>query len=198
MTNKIKSVAVYCGHEFGNNPAYAKDARKVGELLARSKITLVFGGGNVGLMGIVAESALQNGGEVIGISTQHVVSKQEPAHEGLDVKIVDGLSARKEEMFELSDAFVILPGGLGTLDEVTDVMTKQQVGESCKPIIILNTANYWEIFGKLIVHMDQEGFIEKTSDYNITIANTPEEMIKILSNNDDFVTTCQPFGNNNL
>ena len=109
MTNKIKSVAVYCGHEFGNKPIYAKEARKVGELLARNNITVVFGGGNVGLMGTIAESALQNGGEVIGISTQHVISKQEPAHEGLNVKVVDGLSTRKEEMFELSDAFVIFP-----------------------------------------------------------------------------------------
>ena len=190
MVNKIKSVAVYCGHEFGKNPAYAKDARKVGELLARNKITIVFGGGNVGLMGTVAESALQNGGEVIGISTQHVISKQEPAHEGLDVKIVDGLSTRKEEMFELSDAFVILPGGIGTLDEMTDVMTKQQVGESCKPIIILNTAKYWELFGKVITHMEQEGFIEKVSDYNIIAVNTPEEIIQTLLHNDNLVTTC--------
>ena len=192
MADKIKSVAVYCGHEFGNNPIYAKEARKIGALLARNKITIVFGGGNVGLMGTVAEAALQNGGEVIGISTQHVISKQEPAHEGLEVKIVDGLSTRKEEMFDLSDAFVILPGGIGTLDEMTDVMTKQQVGESCKPIIILNTAKYWELFGKVISHMEQEGFIEKVSDYNITVANTPEEIIQKLTDADNFVTTCQP------
>ena len=192
MADKIKSVAVYCGHEFGNNPIYAKEARKIGALLARNKITIVFGGGNVGLMGTVAEAALQNGGEVIGISTQHVISKQEPAHEGLEVKIVDGLSTRKEEMFDLSDAFVILPGGIGTLDEMTDVMTKQQVGESCKPIIILNTAHYWELFGKVIAHMEQEGFIEKVSDYNITVANTPEEIIQKLADADNFVTTCNP------
>ena len=127
MANKIKSVAVYCGHEFGNNPEYARDARKVGELLARNKITLVFGGGDVGLMGTAAESALENGGEVIGISTQHVMSKNEPAHENINVKVVDGLSTRKQEMFDLSDAFIILPGGIGTLDEMTDILTKQQV-----------------------------------------------------------------------
>jgi len=192
MTNKIKSVAVYCGHEYGKNPQYTRDARKVGELLARNKITVVFGGGNVGLMGTVVEAALQNGGEVIGISTQHVIARQEPVHEGANVRIVDGLSARKEEMFELSDAFIILPGGLGTLDELTDIMTKHQVGESCKPIIFVNTAKYWETFGKLIAYMDQEGFIEKVSDYNIVIVNTPEEIIQALSNNDNLVTTCQP------
>lgn len=192
MTNKIKSVAVYCGHEFGNKPIYAKEARKVGELLARNNITVVFGGGNVGLMGTIAESALQNGGEVIGISTQHVISKQEPAHEGLNVKVVDGLSTRKEEMFELSDAFVILPGGIGTLDEMTDIMTKQQVGESCKPIIIMNTAKYWDVFNAVIMHMEREGFIQKISDYNIIVVDTPEELLSKLLYNDDLVTTCEP------
>ena len=113
MDRKIKSVAVYCGHQFGKDPEYARAARKVGELLARNKITLVFGGGNVGLMGTVASAAIENGGKVIGISTTHVVSLQEPAHKDIDVKIVNGLSTRKEEMYELSDAFVILPGGIG-------------------------------------------------------------------------------------
>ena len=191
MTNKIKSVAVYCGHEFGNNPEYARDARKIGELLARNKITMVFGGGDVGLMGTTAESALQNGGEVIGISTQHVMSKNEPLHKGINVKVVDGLSTRRQEMFELSDAFIILPGGMGTLDEMTDILTKQQIGESCKPIFIMNTAKYWEFFGKLIVYMDQEGFVENMSDYNIIVANTPTELIEKLLDSDNLVTTCK-------
>ena len=191
MANKIKSVAVYCGHEFGNNPEYVRDARKIGELLARNKITMVFGGGDVGLMGTTAESALENGGEVIGISTQHVMSKNEPLHEGINVKVVDGLSTRKEEMFELSDAFIILPGGIGTLDEMTDILTKQQVGESCKPILIMNTAKYWEIFGQVLTHMEQEGFIQSLSDYNIIVANTPTELIDILLDADNLVTTCK-------
>lgn len=187
MKRKIKSVAVYCGHQFGTNPEYARDAHKVGELLARNKITLVFGGGDVGLMGTVASAAVENGGEVIGISTTHVVSLQEPAHKDINVKIVDGLSTRKEEMFELSDAFVILPGGIGTLDEMTDIMTKQQVGESCKPIYMLNTAKYWEIFGQVMVHMQNEGFMASMDDYNLHVVNTPEELIKKLINSDDFI-----------
>lgn len=190
MNQKIKSVAVYCGHQFGNNPEYARDARKVGELLARNKITLVFGGGNVGLMGTVSSAALENGGNVIGISTTHVVSLQEPAHKEIDVKIVDGLSTRKEEMFDLSDAFVILPGGMGTLDEMTDIMTKQQVGESCKPIYMMNTAKYWEIFGQVMTHMQNEGFMPSADDYNLHVVNTPEELIKRLLDGNDLVTTC--------
>jgi len=193
MANKIKSVAVYCGHELGNNPEYARDARKIGELLARNKITMVFGGGNIGLMGTVADSALQNGGEVIGISTQHVISRNEPAHEEVHVKIVDGLNARKQEMFELSDAFIILPGGVGTLDEITDIMTKQQVGESCKPILILNTAKYWNFLGQILTHMEQEGFINSVSDYNIIVANTPTELMGKLLDDDNLVTTCNAF-----
>lgn len=187
MNNKIKSVAVYCGHQFGTNPEYERDAKKIGELLARNKITLVFGGGNVGLMGAVSSAALDNGGKVIGISTTHVVSLQEPAHEDLDVKIVDGLSTRKQEMFDLSDAFVILPGGIGTLDEMTDIMTKQQVGESLKPIFMVNTAKYWEIFGQVLTHMQHEGFMHSLDDYNLHVVNTPEELIQKLIDDDNFV-----------
>ena len=190
MDKKIKSVAVYCGHQFGNDPAYARDARKIGELLARNKMTLVFGGGNVGLMGTVASAAIENGGHVIGISTTHVASLQEPTHEELDVKIVDGLSTRKEEMYELSDAFIILPGGIGTLDEMTDIMTKQQVGESCKPIYILNTAKYWEVFDHVLRQMQNEGFMPNPEVYNLHVIETPEEIIKRLINSDDFVATC--------
>ena len=190
MNKKIKSVAVYCGHQFGNNPEYARDAHKIGELLARNKMTLVFGGGNVGLMGTVASAALENGGEVIGISTTHVASLQEPTHEDIDVKIVDGLSTRKEEMFNLSDAFVILPGGIGTLDEMTDIMTKQQVGESCKPIYMMNTAKYWEIFGQVMTHMQAEGFMPSIDDHNLHVVNTPEELIKRLIDGNDFITSC--------
>ena len=189
MDRKIKSVAVYCGHQYGNNPEYTRDARKVGELLARNKITLVFGGGNVGLMGTVASAAVENGGEVIGISTTHVVSLQEPALKDINVKIVDGLSTRKEEMFDLSDAFVILPGGIGTLDEMTDIMTKQQVGESCKPIYMMNTAKYWEIFGQVMTHMQTEGFMPNVDTYNLHVVNTPEDLIKKLINGDDFIAS---------
>ena len=191
MNKKIKAVAVYCGHQLGNNPEYARDARKIGELLARNKITLVFGGGNVGLMGTVASAAVENGGEVIGISTTHVLSLQEPALKDINVRVVDGLSTRKEEMFDLSDAFVILPGGVGTLDEMTDIMTKQQVGESCKPIYMMNTAKYWEIFGQVMVHMQDEGFMPSADYYNLHVVNSPEELIKKLVDGDDFVTSCR-------
>lgn len=191
MNKQIKSVAVYCGHQPGNNPEFERDAKKIGEILARNKITLIFGGGNVGLMGAVASAALENGGRVLGISTPHVISLQEPTHEGIDVKIVDGLSTRKQEMYDLSDAFIILPGGMGTLDEMTDIMTKQQVGESCKPIFLMNTAKYWDIFGEVMVHMQNEGFMPNPEDYNIYVVNSTEEMAKNLTDADRFFTKCK-------
>ena len=190
MNRKIKSVAVYCGHQFGNKPEYARDARKVGELLAKNKNTLVFGGSDVGLMGTVSNAAIENGGHVIGISTQHVASLQEPTHKSLEVKIVDGLSERKEEMYELSDAFVILPGGIGTLDEMTDIMTKHQVKESCKPIFIMNTENFWTKFDNFLEFVREEGFVPDPATYNIHVVCTPEELIEKLNYGDDFVTTC--------
>ena len=175
---KLKSMAVYCGHQFGTNPAFERDAKKLGELMAKHGIRLVFGGGNAGLMGVVASAAVDNGGDVIGISTPHVIAKQEPIHPNIRAEIADNLSERRQRMYELSDAFCILPGGTGTLDELTDILVRQQIGESKKPLYFLNTAKYWSIFGRVMVHMQHEGFIPNMNDYNMKVFNTPEEVIK--------------------
>lgn len=177
----MKSIAVYCGHQFGTDPEFERDARKLGELLARNKIRLVFGGGNIGLMGAVANGVLDNGGQVIGVSTVHVIQKQEPAHTGAKIEIVDGVNDRKQRMYELSDAFVILPGGIGTLNELTDILTMQQIGESVKPIYFLNTSKYWDVFGHLFVHMQDAGFIESVDDYEMSVCATPEEVIELVN-----------------
>ena len=178
MTHTLQSIAVYCGHEFGTDPMFARDAARVGELLARNKIRMVFGGGKVGLMGTVATAAVENGGNVVGVSTRHVVAKQEPAHEAVSVEIVDGVNERKQKMFDMSDGFVILPGGIGTLNELTDIMTMQQIGESTKPLFFLNTSKFWESFSCLFLHMQSCGFIESLDDYNIHVAATPDELIQ--------------------
>ena len=182
MGRKIKTVAVYCGHEFGLNPAFVRDAGLMGELIATNGLNMVFGGGDVGLMGTVASSALNNGAHVIGISTEHVVARQEPVHDKIDVKIVRGVNERKQRMFELSDAFIILPGGIGTLNEVTDILTMQQIGETNKPVFFLNTNRFWAPLHDLIVDMMNNQFIETLDDYNVTIANTPHELINVLLN----------------
>lgn len=184
----MKSVAVYCGHQPGTNPEFLNAAKTLGELLARNKIKMVFGGGDVGMMGGVATSSVNNGGVVIGVSTPHVIALQEPAHKGVEMHIVDGVNERKQKMFELSDAFCILPGGIGTLNELTDIMTMQQIGESKKPIFFLNTAKYWNTFGQLMVHMQQNGFMPDINAYNIKIANTPEELIDLIQERDNLGT----------
>lgn len=179
---KLKSMAVYCGHEFGNETSFARDAALVGEMLAHNGIRMVFGGGDVGLMGTVANGALNAGGEVIGVSTHNVVAKQEPVHTGVHVQVVNGVNERKQRMYELSDAFIILPGGIGTLNELTDIMTMQQIGETKKPLFFLNTDNFWSPFANLFVHMQNCGFIEDVRDYNIRITATPEELEREIKN----------------
>lgn len=182
MTGRLKSIAVYCGHQFGTNPDFARHAAQIGEFLGENNIRMVFGGGDVGLMGTVATAALDAGGHVIGVSTNNVIEKQEPVHTGVDVEVVDGVNERKQKMFELSDAFIILPGGIGTLNELTDIMTMQQIGESKKPLFFLNTASFWAPFARLFIHMQRSGFIESVHDYNIHVARTPSELITKIIN----------------
>lgn len=181
---KIKTVAVYCGHQMGNDRQYARDAEQIGELLARNEIGIVFGGSNVGLMGAVSTAALDNGGSVTGISTEHLVNKQEPAHDRIKVKIVSGLNERKQQMYDIADAFIILPGGVGTLNEVSDILTMQQIGETKKPIFFLNTGHFWDLFSLMFVHMMHNGFIENVKDFSANMIAHPDELImKILECN---------------
>ena len=178
MKRKIKTVAVYCGHEFGINPAFVRDAGMMGELIAKNKLNMVFGGGDVGLMGTVASAALNNGAHVIGVSTEHVLAKQEPAHEEIEVLVVSGVNERKQRMFEMSDAFIIMPGGIGTLNEATDILTMQQIGETKKPMFVLNTSKFWEPLSGLTFSMRRHGFIENWDDYVVFMGDTPEEIME--------------------
>ena len=178
MQRKLNSLAVYCGHSFGANPQFERDAVRIGKMLAQNNIRMIFGGGNVGLMGATASSALNNGGTVIGITTHDVVAKQEPAHTGITVEVVNGVNERKQRMYELSDGFIILPGGIGTLNEFTDILTMQQIGESWKPLFFMNTANFWESFGTLFSAMHKNGFIESVDDYHVHVATTPDELFE--------------------
>lgn len=178
MSGKLKTIAVYCGHQFGTNPQFKRDAAAVGRMLAKNGINTVFGGGDVGLMGTVATAAVKNGGHVIGVSTDDVIAMQEPAHEDIDVQVVDGVNERKQIMFDESDAFIILPGGIGTLNELSDILTMQQIGETGKPLFFLNTNGFWNPLARLIKHMKKNGFIVKTDNYNIFHADTVAELKK--------------------
>lgn len=182
MVKKLKSVAVYCGHQFGINPQFEQDARAVGEMLAKNGIKMVFGGGNVGLMGTVATAALKNGGVVKGVSTDDVIALQEPAHSDVDIQVVDGVNERKQIMFEMSDAFIILPGGIGTLNELSDILTMQQIGETDKPLFFLNSDNFWAPLAELVNHMKDNGFVVKTDGYHIYSANSVAELTEQILN----------------
>ena len=176
MADGLKSIAVYCGHQSGLDPQFKRDARAVGRMLAKNNIRMVFGGGDVGLMGTVASAALDNGGDVIGVSTDDVIAMQEPAHDGISIQVVDGVNERKQIMFNESDAFIILPGGIGTLNELTDILTMQQIGETNKPLFFLNTNGFWNPLTRLIKHMQKNGFVVKTDNYNIFSAETVAEL----------------------
>ena len=178
MSCKLKSIAVYCGHQMGTDPQFKRDAAAVGRMLAKNGIRIVFGGGDVGLMGTVATAALKNDGEVVGVSTHDVIAMQEPAHDEIEVQVVDGVNERKQIMFEESDAFIILPGGIGTLNELSDILTMQQIGETEKPLFFLNTNGFWNPLTRLMKHMKKNGFIVKTDNYNIFSADTVAELKK--------------------
>ena len=156
--SRITSLCVYCGSSSGHDPRHAETAAALGRLMAREDITLVYGGGRVGLMGIVADSILGAGGKAIGVIPT-MLKTVELAHAGLTQLIaVDTMHARKHRMFEIADAFAILPGGLGTLDEAFEIITWRQLGLHDKPILLIDSDGYWRPFKELIAHVIAGGF----------------------------------------
>lgn len=155
----LRSVCVFCGASTGANPLYRDAAIALGRTLAERGLTLVYGGGAVGLMGIVADAALAAGGEVIGIIPQSL-KDAEIGHAGLTrLEVVDGMHARKARMAELSDAFIALPGGLGTLEELFEVWTWGQLGYHAKPLGLLDVNGFYEKLGSFLDHIVDEGFV---------------------------------------
>ncbi|WP_455926346.1 LOG family protein [Pseudomonas putida] len=157
----LTSVCVFCGASSGNNPVYREAAITLGRTLAERKLTLVYGGGAVGLMGIVADAVLQAGGEVIGI-IPHSLNDLEIGHKGLTrLEVVDGMHARKARMAELADAFIALPGGLGTLEELFEVWTWGQLGYHGKPLGLLEVNGFYSKLTGFLDHLVQENFVRE-------------------------------------
>ncbi|HUE35967.1 MAG TPA: TIGR00730 family Rossman fold protein [Candidatus Acidoferrum sp.] len=155
----MKRIAVYCGSNKGVRPEYAAAARELGNLLAREKIELVYGGGCVGLMGIVADAALENGGHVIGVIPEKLVIK-EVVHEKLpDLRVVKTMHQRKALMEKLSDGFIALPGGYGTFEEFFEILAWGQLGWHQKPFGLLNIAGFYSPLAQFLDHTTTEGFI---------------------------------------
>lgn len=157
--SKIEAICVYCGANPGGNGAYLAAARKLGAALAEANIRLVYGGGSLGLMGAVADATLDAGGKVTGIIPQFLADR-EVMHKGVtDLVVTNDMHERKRKMFEQADAFVALPGGIGTLEELIEMLTWAQLGQHKKPVLLANIEGFWNHLAGLLDHMRQSGFI---------------------------------------
>lgn len=155
----MKSICVYCGSNSGSKPAYAERAKALGKRIAADGMTLVYGGGNVGLMGIVADAVLEGGGEVIGVIPQQLVDLEVAHHGVTKLEIVGSMHERKARMFDLADAFVALPGGFGTMDEMFEMLTWRQLGLGEKPCAFLDVDDFYDPLLAMIDRMVAERFL---------------------------------------
>ena len=172
----IHSVCVYCGSAFGKSPAYRLAAHDLGQVLAGAGLRLVYGGGGVGLMGEAARAVHESGGQVLGIMPKFLQNR-ENVLEDVDTRIVDNMHERKMMMFEESDAFVVVPGGVGTLEEVIELMSWRRLDLHKKPVIFLNINNYWAPFFRLIEHTLAEGFTPPAFLDTYLSVDTVEEVL---------------------
>ncbi|WP_207882349.1 TIGR00730 family Rossman fold protein [Pseudomonas sp. 30_B] len=176
----LRSICVFCGASPGATPIYQEAAEALGRHLAERGIRLIYGGGAVGLMGMVADAALAAGGEVIGIIPQSL-KEAEIGHKGLTrLEVVDGMHARKARMAELSDAFIALPGGLGTLEELFEVWTWGQLGYHGKPLGLLEVNGFYEPLLTFLDHLVQERFVRPQHREMLQRAGTPAELVDAL------------------
>jgi uncharacterized protein (TIGR00730 family) len=176
----LKSVCVFCGASPGARPIYREAAENLGRSLAERGLTLVYGGGAVGLMGLVADAALAAGGEVIGIIPQSL-ERAEIGHPGLSrLEVVDGMHARKARMAELADAFIALPGGLGTLEELFEVWTWGQLGYHAKPIGLLEVDGFYARLTGFLDHLVAERFVREQHRAILQVGQSPAELLALL------------------
>ncbi|MGX4772603.1 LOG family protein [Bradyrhizobium guangdongense] len=173
----IKTVCVYCGSGPGTNPNFIEAAKALGKALAENKIRLVYGGGSLGLMGAVATSVLDHGGTVTGIIPDFLRMRENALTRVQEMVVTPDMHERKRLMFERSDAFVALPGGLGTLEELVEQLTWQQLGRHAKPVLLANIDNFWEPLFSLVAHMRQTEFIRTGLSVDILKADKVEEVV---------------------
>jgi len=174
---EIRRVCIYCGSRPGARPAYAEAARQLAASLAEAGVGIVTGGGHVGLMGVVADAALEAGGEVVGVIPQALMDL-ERGHIGLtELYVVPSMHERKALMAELADAFVALPGGLGTLEEIAEALTWVQLGIHAKPCAFLDVEGYYAPLARFLDHTVEEGFVMPASRAAIVVEPTPEALL---------------------
>ena len=176
----VHSVAVFCGSKNGSEPVFAEHTARLGKLLADAGIRIVYGGGNVGLMGLIADSAMASGGEVTGVIPE-VLLAWERQHQGLtEMFVVPDMHNRKRMMYELSDAAIILPGGFGTLDELFEMITWNNLSIHDKHIYILNSGGFYEHLLAHVSRMQETGFLYESWNRRLTIAPDPESIVELL------------------
>ena len=178
----IKRVCVFCGALAGKSPEYREAARKLGQFLAESEIELVYGGGKVGLMGVVADAVLKSGGSAIGVIPKALLEK-ELGHGGItELKVVDTMHQRKALMSELSDAFIAMPGGFGTLEELFEVITWLQLGAQKKPCGVLNVNGFYDKLMDFLDNVSSEGFLTPEDRKILLVNDCPEKLLTDLKN----------------
>lgn len=179
MEDKVRSVAVYCGSADGNDPAFLAEAKALGSAIARNGLGLVYGGACVGLMGAVADAALAGGAQAVGVLPEVLVNR-EIAHTGLTrLELVPNMHKRKARMAQLADAFLILPGGYGTLEELLEVVTWAQLRIHAKPCILINTANYWDGLLRFLDTAVVAGFLKPRNRALLQVAVHAEEAVQM-------------------
>jgi uncharacterized protein (TIGR00730 family) len=177
---KIQSVSVFCGSKNGNNPLFSQHAAELGRLLAMLKIKLVYGGGKKGLMGIMADAVLQHDGNVMGIIPKFLV-EWEHQHEGLtELAVVADMHTRKKMMYDMSDAAIVLAGGIGTLDELFEMLTWNQLKIHDKKIYFLNSGGYYNHLMNHMKTMEKEGFLYEPWAERVSFCNTPVEIFNVI------------------
>jgi len=174
---KLKALGIFCGSSTGRGSAYTDAAIRLATLLVQEGITMVYGGGNIGLMGVMADEMIRGGGHVIGVIPAHLLGR-ELGHPGVpDMRIVEGMAERKALMEELSDAFLAMPGGYGTLDEIFEMITHLQLGVSEKPCGLLNTLSFWDPLVGQLDHCVDESFISRRHRDLLVVHSGAEVML---------------------
>lgn len=176
----LKSVCVYCGSRLGTNPAYAEDAQILGRALAAEGWRLVYGAGDVGLMGDVARAAQTAGAETFGVIPQHLVDMEVGKTDLTSYVVTETMHERKKVMIMNADAVVLLPGGAGSLDELFEALTWRQLGLHSKPIVVLNTDGYWTPLRALVDHVIDQGFADASLAGFLHWAQTPQDAVDVL------------------
>ncbi|MBN9291985.1 MAG: TIGR00730 family Rossman fold protein [Hyphomicrobium denitrificans] len=177
VPSPIQGVCVYCGSGKGLNPAYAVAARKLGKALADHNLRLVYGGGSLGLMGEVARATLGGGGKVTGIIPDFLGAREMMLKDVDELIVVESMHVRKQLMFDRADAFVALPGGIGTLEELVEQLTWSQLGRHTKPIVVANIEGFWDPFLKLLEHMKGDTFIRSGLDVHFNVVDRIEDVV---------------------